>query len=218
LDEKAWLRCDKRPDQMLAFVRKRLKSRKMRLAACGIVRLVWHTLTGPRTREAVEASEQFADGLVTREQLEQARVAAARSEEPGAWVGENAASVSDFRAARSAVNNAIGMLTRNDQAIARMMSARACNVLREVFGNPHRRRLPVAAAVLAWNDGTIPGLAQDVYEHRLPDGLFAPGRLAVLADALEDAGYTDAELLGHMRGPGPHVRGCWAVDLLLAKK
>jgi hypothetical protein len=36
-------------------------------------------------------------------------------------------------------------------------------------------------------------------------------------DALERAGCTDAELLGHLRGPGPHVRGCWAVDLVLGK-
>jgi hypothetical protein len=44
---------------------------------------------------------------------------------------------------------------------------------------------------------------------------FARG--ALLADALEDAGCTDAELLGHLRSPGPHVRGCWAVDLVLGK-
>jgi hypothetical protein len=42
-------------------------------------------------------------------------------------------------------------------------------------------------------------------------------RLPLLADALEDAGCTDDELLGHLRAPGPHVRGCWAVDLVLGK-
>jgi hypothetical protein len=41
--------------------------------------------------------------------------------------------------------------------------------------------------------------------------------LPVLADALEEAGCSEAELLGHLRGLGPHVRGCWAVDLLLGK-
>ena len=51
----------------------------------------------------------------------------------------------------------------------------------------------------------------------LPAGTLDPARLAVLADALEDAGCTDAGLLGHLRGPGPHVRGCWAVDLLIGK-
>jgi hypothetical protein len=43
-------------------------------------------------------------------------------------------------------------------------------------------------------------------------------RIPLLADALEDAGCTDAELLGHLRGPGPHVRGCWAVDVVLGKE
>jgi hypothetical protein len=38
----------------------------------------------------------------------------------------------------------------------------------------------------------------------------------VLADAMEDAGVKDAEILDHLRGPGPHLRGCWVVDLLLA--
>jgi hypothetical protein len=71
---------------------------------------------------------------------------------------------------------------------------------------------------LRWNGGTIVQLAQSAYEERhLPAGTLDNGRLAVLADALEEAGCTDADILGHLRGPGPHVRGCWAVDLLLGK-
>jgi hypothetical protein len=38
-----------------------------------------------------------------------------------------------------------------------------------------------------------------------------------LGDALEEAGCSDEEILAHLRGPGPHVRGCWVVDLLLNK-
>jgi hypothetical protein len=57
----------------------------------------------------------------------------------------------------------------------------------------------------------VPKLARSIYDTRDFD------RLAVLADALEDAGCTDAELLGHLRGPGPHVRGCWALDKVLGK-
>lgn len=51
-----------------------------------------------------------------------------------------------------------------------------------------------------------------------PSGLLDPVRLAVLADALEDAGCTDAGVLDHLRGPGPHVRGCWALDLPLGRE
>jgi hypothetical protein len=72
--------------------------------------------------------------------------------------------------------------------------------------------------VLAWGAGTLQKLAQAAYEARqLPDGKLGPTRLASLADALEDAGCTDAELLGHLRGPRPQVRGCWAVDLVLGR-
>lgn len=49
------------------------------------------------------------------------------------------------------------------------------------------------------------------------DGRLDPARLAVLCDALEENGATDAQLLAHLRGPGPHVRGCFACDALLGK-
>jgi hypothetical protein len=50
------------------------------------------------------------------------------------------------------------------------------------------------------------------------DGTLDPDHLAILADALEDAGADNVDLLAHLRGPGPHVRGCWCVDLLLGKE
>jgi hypothetical protein len=56
-------------------------------------------------------------------------------------------------------------------------------------------------------------LAQATYDNRtMPAGTLDPARLAVLADALEEAGCQDAEILGHLRGAGPHVRGCFLVD------
>ncbi len=96
-------------------------------------------------------------------------------------------------------------------AISQPEERAQCGLVRDIFGNPFR---PVALdpAWLAWNDGTVPKLAQAIYDERAFD------RLPLLADALEDAGCTDAEILAHCRGPGPHVRGCWVVDLLLEKK
>jgi hypothetical protein len=86
----------------------------------------------------------------------------------------------------------------------------------DVVGNPFRAPPALPPSVRTWNDGTVVRLAQAAYEHRsLPSGHLGPVRLAVLADALEDAGTTDAELLAHLRSPGPHVRGCVAVDVLL---
>ncbi len=64
-------------------------------------------------------------------------------------------------------------------------------------------------AWLSWNGGAVEGLARSIESEQ------AFERLPLLADALEDAGCTDAALLGHCRGPGPHARGCWALDLLL---
>jgi hypothetical protein len=59
---------------------------------------------------------------------------------------------------------------------------------------------------------------QAIYPWRqLPSSYLDPARLAVLADAVEAAGCTNLDILDHLRGPGPHVRGCWGVDLLLGK-
>lgn len=88
-------------------------------------------------------------------------------------------------------------------------------LLRDIFGS---RPVAIAPAWRAWNDGTVVKLAQAIYEEReLPSGHLDAGRLAILADALEDAGCQSADILGHCRSPGPHVRGCWVIDLLLGK-
>ncbi len=82
--------------------------------------------------------------------------------------------------------------------------------VRDVFGNPFQK-VRIDSVWLAWNDATVPRIAQAIYDERAFD------RLPILADALEDAGCDNADLLAHCRGDGPHVRGCWVVDLLLGK-
>jgi hypothetical protein len=92
------------------------------------------------------------------------------------------------------------------------------DILRDLFGNPFRPPPAVDPSVLAWHDGTVRRLAHAAYDERhLPAGTLHPGRLGVLADALLDAGCADGELIAHLREPGPHVRGCFAVDVLLGK-
>src|SRR5262249_20625661 len=81
------------------------------------------------------------------------------------------------------------------------------DLLRCVFGNPFQ---PLALH-LAWRTSDVLRLAEGIYAERTFDGF------PILADAAEEAGCTDARLLGHLRGPGPHVRGCWALDLILSK-
>lgn len=88
---------------------------------------------------------------------------------------------------------------------------RTC-LLRGVSGNAYYPCPPLPPDVLAWNGGTVRKIAQAIYD----DGGF--DRMPILADALEEAGYTDAELLGHLRQPGPHEHGCWAIKAVLGKE
>jgi hypothetical protein len=84
-------------------------------------------------------------------------------------------------------------------------------LLRDLFGNPFRRPR-LKRRWLKRDGGTVAAVARAAYDGRAFD------RLPVLADALEEAGCTDAEILGHCRQVGGHVRGCWVIDLLLGKK
>jgi hypothetical protein len=77
-----------------------------------------------------------------------------------------------------------------------------------IFGNPFR---PVTFDA-AWQTTTVTGLAAAIYAEKSFD------RMPILADALEESGCTDGDILSHCRGPGPHVRGCWVVDLVLGKQ
>ncbi|MBY0526428.1 MAG: hypothetical protein K2R98_23745 [Gemmataceae bacterium] len=79
--------------------------------------------------------------------------------------------------------------------------------LRCLFGNPLRSTVPK----LCWLSPTVAQLADSIYLERAFD------HLPILADALEDAGCTNADILNHCRQGGEHVRGCWVVDLLLRK-
>jgi hypothetical protein len=90
-------------------------------------------------------------------------------------------------------------------------------LLREVIGRlPRRRGAAPRGAVPLTPDAR--SLAEAAYEERqLPSGHLDPARLSVLSDALEEAGCADTDILTHLRSPGPHVRGCWAVDLILGK-
>jgi hypothetical protein len=87
-------------------------------------------------------------------------------------------------------------------------------LLRDIIATPYRP----AMIDPAWSTPTVASVARAAYEERLvPSNHLDPDRLAVLSDALEEAGCTDPTILSHLRSPGPHVRGCWALDLILGK-
>lgn len=92
------------------------------------------------------------------------------------------------------------------EAVEQEFSAQA-NLLRDIFGNPFR---PIAFNP-AWRTATVKQLAEAIYEEKAVD------RMPILGDALEEAGCSNADILNHCRQPGEHVKGCWVVDLILAK-
>jgi hypothetical protein len=228
---------------MLEFLRGKASVRKMRLFACACCRSVWPCMTDGRGRLAVEVAERFADGGATAEEMQAAAHGAGTAEYDVAVDGEGedgeaqsnshamaaaywaaasaemaarAASWGSYPAAISAraAAEAVAWGGRLDGEPVRAGQAR---VARCVFGNPFR---PFSAepAWLAWRGGAVGKLARAVYEEReLPSGHLDAARLAILADMLEEAGATDPHLLGHLRGPGPHVRGCFAVDALTGR-
>jgi hypothetical protein len=228
MTEAEWL-ASTDPEKMLEFLQGRVSDRKLRLFAVACCRRIWHLIPEEVGRRAVELAEGYAAGMLAEEALSGVRAQSnpvthrrydkkrelgmtrAGYAQAAAW-----ASVGPRSAARSA-ELVLGYL--KGAVAARRPEGRAQSaLLRDIFGNPFRLPPPLSPAVLAWKGGTVRRLAQAAYDERqLPAGTLDAARLAVLADALLDAGADDEALLAHLRSPGPHVRGCWAVDLILGK-
>jgi hypothetical protein len=230
MTESEWTACAD-PWRMLESLPVKASARKLRLFACACVRQVWHLLADGRSRTAVDVAERHVDALAGQGRL------------PAAWGAAQAAvphgrpsqRKPEYDAARAAVwvavpNNEQWFVERATREAVRSTSMaardegrrdgseRQCSVLRCLFRPPPAPALGNPGG-LACGAGTLRPLAQAAYdEHHLPYGHLDPTRLAVLADALEEAGCTDADLLGHLRGPSSHWRGCWAVDLILGKQ
>ena len=119
---------------------------------------------------------------------------------------------------RAAGDEAGGMVAVRATDAAKQHRERLCGLVRDIFGNPYKPLTPLSLSLLGWSEGLVVNLAEAAYQHRsLPSGHLENARLAVLADALEDAGCTEDRLLAHLRSPGPHVRGCVGVDAVLGK-
>jgi hypothetical protein len=220
MTEAEWL-VSSDPTWMLAFLRGSASERKLRLFAVACCRRSM-TLLLPFLgvyREGMggaAVAERYADGSATAEDLVEARrrLDAARNDRHGA---------PDFATARRTEEldltaDAALWDMREAGASLRSEEQRQASFLRDLFGNPFRPSPPLPPAVLRWNDGTVRRLAQAIYEGRqMPEGILDAGRLGILADALLDAGYDDEGLLAHLRSAGPHVRGCWAVDVILGR-
>jgi hypothetical protein len=222
MTEAEWLACTD-PEPMLKFLQGNVSDRKLRLFTGACFRQLITLLPDPRQRRGIEVLEQLAEGTVTREVFRSVGAEVRQAVPRHEWVfgTDNLNFIAlmldrEFCSSSLAIHAVHATAGLADGAEVQYQQAQ---LLRDIFG-PHPLR-PVALdpSWLTWHGGTVPQLAQSVYDDRhLPSGHLDNHRLAVLADALEDAGCTDPDILGHCRGPGPHVRGCWVVDLLLGKE
>ncbi len=215
MTEKEWLTSDS-PRRLFEYMISRATTRKVRLALCGILRSsqIWPMLTAQASRRAVEVAEVYSDGGLNLEELGIARERA------------NSAAGREYRKTRmnppaADLANHICLQDRNFLGYFRVATIYLEHlpstpaIIRDVFGNPFRP--PIDPSI--WRIPLVVSLAKPAYDERsMPAGELDVDRLAVLSDALEDAGCTDSDLLGHLRSPGPHVRGCWALDLILGKQ
>jgi hypothetical protein len=223
----------------------RESDRKLRLFAVACCRRIWALMSQEKSRWAIQVAEAFADGYTTPEalarQLQQASeplrgmtqddvsdplVSSARAavwtvqrtpERAFAAAHEAARAVAlraekeywDRTGVNSPVTEAPYILKLEQENWAQ------CHLVRDLSGNPFRPLPILGSSVLTWNDGLIVQIANAVYDDRvMPSGEFERDRVVVLADALEEAG-APTEMVTHLRGPGPHVRGCHVLDLCL---
>ena len=244
MTEQEWMICDE-PHRMMnvAVIRSMLRNgdaRRLRLFATACFREIAHHFRDERSVQAVEVAEQFVDGAVGKTEVKLAvQSAISRLRDVGTDIDSTtptdlvmirlsalaaldvcrtdayeaatraAAKTGRVEAFASVLPLADSFIDRSDVFAARLAVAKKnqCEFLRDIFGNPFRdvppiRNLPTQSAM---------ALARSIYEQRTFD------HLPVLADALEEGGCTNADILSHCRSPGPHLRGCWALDLLLGK-
>jgi hypothetical protein len=177
-----------------APLRGKLSERKWRLFACACLRRLPLVMEQAPNVRAVEAMERYADGLCPKRDMKKARKAARIP-----WL--------DSYEPADEAEQAAGAFRR---ATPPGRHAWLCELLRDLAGNPFRPTA-VRPSWLHRNDGAVAHLARFIYEERHFEDL------PILADALEDAGCANPDLLSHCRSGGDHAPGCWALDVLLGK-
>ncbi len=204
------------PQKMLAFLGSKASKRKLMLFASACCHRVWDLLPRKESRDMVAMLDLYADDHADCEDLQAAALPAdevrRRIKHPAKEYAALAASNLRLIVTMTDISWAVGTVANHARTARRPGVEVECRaqseLVRCIFGNPSR---PVVAES-CWRTSTVVSLAQAIYEERAFD------RLPILADALEEAGCHDNQLLGHCRGPGPHARGCFVVDLLLEKE
>jgi hypothetical protein len=194
----------------------RLSDRKLRLFAVACSRRLFGKVSlPPYCWEQVHVAERYADGAAAADELaclhrycnSTAEHACMNTTELSCGVQMADAAAGNAAWAASVGGNVMPDDGGQSKGRFATEAGMQCDLIRCIFGNPFQ----LVSVAPVWRTTTVVRLAQAIYEDRSFD------HLPILADALEEAGCTDAAILGHLRGPGPHVRGCWVIDLLLGK-
>lgn len=243
MNESDWLAAES-PYKLFHHAKAGLSARKLQLLACGCCRLLDPFLTDAQ-REALGRVERHADGLASDDDFQQAkelflcgvnslliRTPTGETAPPTLEAAIAAALVglvsppSDY-GLRKVIEEVEAAAAREAgrggaMAVRKEMARRMCGVFHEVVGNPFRERRVAGPEWLAAGGRPAPwmlkvgetarGIAIGVQADQAFD------RLPILADALEDDGCTDTEFLTHLRHHSHHLRGCWALDLVLGKQ
>ncbi|MDY3560924.1 hypothetical protein R5W23_002173 [Gemmata sp. JC673] len=225
MTEAEWLASDT-PDAPLRFLEANGRERAFHLFSIACCRLMIEDMKVHQSVErALDVLELHADGRATREELT-AAVANASFEPRGlywpqacrealqlgrpsgaAWYVSRGAALGTPELLFRHVS-AIGVYPAKERVRTATLATHA-ELLRDIFGNPFR---PIAFAP-EWRTDTVRALAREMYESR------DFGAMPILADALQDAGCDNDDILNHCRNPkGVHVRGCWVVDSVLEKE
>ncbi len=220
MTEEEWLKCDD-PYQMLNDVAMRATERKLRLF--GIVCCRQNEDLFPPDRRFVDAihlGERFVEEVISEETRAKAFTAVYEAHEEfafdelddylfyPAYLIHPSFTMTEARCCAELARTYSRWDEENWMGQQNEIMSELAVHLRDIFGNPFR---PVAADP-AWLTATAVSIARGIYDDRAFD------RLPILADALQDAGCENADILGHCRGDGPHVRGCWVVDQVLGKE
>lgn len=211
------------PTPMLEFLRGRASERKLRLLMVACARLLWGRVPPGEMREAVEAAERAADGVPWEDELTgycdrlyRMPVDAGRKTGQNWFKDQSSEELGVYFTVLKTTGAGCGILTiiprlatsTGGPFILPLIGSLLPHLIRDIFGNPFR---PVTFSP-DWRTDSVLSLAKQMYDGR------EFSAMPILADALQDAGCDSEDVLDHCRGGGPHVRGCWVVDLVLGKE
>ena len=242
MTEQEWLTCEDVGEMLPCLLnehsanRRPAGRRKLRLFGCASSRLFCETTTDPRSLAAIEYIERLTDGEADGARMAEVQEAASqairtvecrpvpdgikRTEMPGLLAAQAAFHLVNKRAnwcAHAVFKTSAGIgdtlrhhfndTSRDPKWIDLLQTL--CHLLRDIAGNPFRP----TSLNRAWLTTDVVALARGIYDERAFD------RMPILADALQDAGCDNEDVLNHCRDAEQvHVRGCWVVDLVLGKK